>query len=114
MDDTFTENGKQLHKDMKHLIEARAAAGPATTIEEQRIAWTKYSNAMSKPHPDNMVVEDRIAPEVQAELERRGHQVVVADGWSHGKVMGIRYDRKRGVILGGVAAKGNIGYGLGW
>ena len=65
-------------------------------------------------YPGRMVVEDRIAPEVQAELERRGHQVVVADGWSHGKVMGIRYDRERGVILGGVAAKGNIGYGLGW
>ncbi|MEC9153414.1 MAG: alpha/beta hydrolase [Pseudomonadota bacterium] len=59
MDDTFTENGKQLHKDMKHLIDARAAAGPATTIEEQRIAWTNYSNAMSEPHPDDMDVKDR-------------------------------------------------------
>ena len=65
-------------------------------------------------HPGRMVVEDRIAAEVRSELERRGHQVVAADGWSHGKVMGIRYDRERGVILGGVAPKGNIGYGLGW
>ena len=59
MADTFIENGKQLHPDMKHLIDARAAAGPAVTIAEQRTAWTKYSAAMSESHPDDMTVDDR-------------------------------------------------------
>ena len=59
MADTFIENGKELHPDMKHLIDARATAGPAVTIAEQRTAWTKYSAAMSEPHPDDMTVDDR-------------------------------------------------------
>jgi len=65
-------------------------------------------------YPGRMMVEERISREVVAELERRGHEVVVTDGWVNGKVMGIHYDKARGVILGGVAPKGNIGYALGW
>lgn len=64
--------------------------------------------------PARMGAEDRIAPEVIAELRRRGHEVSVVGGWSNGKCMGIRYDRERGVILGGSAAKGSIGYAIGW
>ena len=52
-------NGKSLHPDMGALLEARKAAGPANTIEEQRHAWTKYSQALSQPHPADMKVEDR-------------------------------------------------------
>ena len=59
MTDTFIENGKELHPDMKPMLDARAAAGPASTIEEQRAAWTKYSQALSKPHPSDMAVDDR-------------------------------------------------------
>ncbi len=59
MTDTFMANGKELHPDIKPMMAAREAAGPATTIAEQRAAWTKYSNAMSKPHPDDMAVDDR-------------------------------------------------------
>ncbi len=65
-------------------------------------------------YPGRMMAEGRIPREVIAELERRGHEVVVTDGWINGKVMGIHYDKARGVILGGVAPKGNIGYALGW
>jgi acetyl esterase len=59
MNGTFMANGKELHPDMKAMMEAREAAGPANTIAEQRVAWTKYSNALSKPHPAGMVVDDR-------------------------------------------------------
>ena len=52
--------------------------------------------------------------EVIKELERRGHEVVVTGEWANGKVMGIRYDKARRVILGGVSPKRNIGYALGW
>jgi gamma-glutamyltranspeptidase/glutathione hydrolase len=65
-------------------------------------------------YPGRMMAEGRIPREVIAELERRGHEVVVTDGWVNGKVMGIHYDKAHGVILGGVAPKGNIGYALGW
>ena len=64
--------------------------------------------------PGYVVVEGRIPQEVIAELERRGHGVVVTDGWANGKAMAIRYDKARGVILGGVSPRGSIGYALGW
>ena len=64
--------------------------------------------------PAVVEAENRIAPEVIRELERRGHRVSVVDGWVMGKCMGIRYDRERGVILGGASPKGNIGYAIGW
>jgi gamma-glutamyltranspeptidase/glutathione hydrolase len=65
-------------------------------------------------HPARVVAEDRIPREVIAELERRGHEVVVADGWANGKCMGIQYDKERGIISGGVSPRGQIGYALGW
>ena len=65
-------------------------------------------------YPGRVVVEGRIPQEVIAELEGRGHEVVVTDGWVNGKVMGIRYDKAHGVILGGVSPRGSIGYALGW
>ena len=65
-------------------------------------------------YPGRMVAESRIPSQVIAELERRGHEVVQADGWANGKVMGIRYDSDKGVIIGGASPKGNIGYAIGW
>jgi gamma-glutamyltranspeptidase/glutathione hydrolase len=65
-------------------------------------------------YPGRVVAEGRIPREVIAELERRGHEVVVTGGWVNGKVMGIRYAGERGVILGGVSPKGIVGYALGW
>ena len=44
---------------MKAMLEARETAGPANTIEEQRQAWTAYSQALSQPHPADMKVEDQ-------------------------------------------------------
>ncbi len=64
--------------------------------------------------PGRMTAEERIPPDVIAELERRGHEVILNGGWRHGKPMGIRYDGERGVILGAVSPKGIIGYALGW
>ena len=65
-------------------------------------------------YPGRVVVESRVPGHVISELERRGHEVVLVDDWAHGKVMGIRFDKKHGTIAGGVSAKGNIGYALGW
>lgn len=49
-----------------------------------------------------------------AELERRGHAVVRIDRWANGKVMGIRCDRERGVLMGAVSPRRIVGYALGW
>jgi gamma-glutamyltranspeptidase/glutathione hydrolase len=65
-------------------------------------------------YPGRVEIEGRISPEVIAGLERRGHEVGLLDGWANGKVMGIRFDRARGVIQGAVSPRRNIGYALGW
>ena len=65
-------------------------------------------------YPGRLVAEERIPAEVLAELERRGHEVVLVGGWNNGKTMAICYDGERGVIQGAVAPKGIIGYALGW
>jgi len=64
--------------------------------------------------PARVMAEGRIAPEVLAELERRGHEVIVEDGWSYGRVTGISLDRKRGVIRGAASPRRQMAYALGW
>jgi gamma-glutamyltranspeptidase/glutathione hydrolase len=83
----------------------------APTVHSEHFPSSFYPR---QAHPVRVVAEDRIPPEVIAELERRGHEVVVADGWANGKCMSIRYDGERGVIMGGVSPRGQIGYALGW
>ena len=62
MKDKLIVNGKALHPDMQAMLDARKNAGPAETIAEQRKAWTAYSEALSRPHPDDMKVEDHELP----------------------------------------------------
>ena len=65
-------------------------------------------------YPGRVQAEDRIPREVIAALERRGHEVGLLDGWANGKAMGIRFDKERGVISGGVSPRRQIGLALGW
>jgi gamma-glutamyltranspeptidase/glutathione hydrolase len=65
-------------------------------------------------YPGCMFAEDRIPKRIIAGLKRRGHEVTVVDGWNNGKVMGIRYDASRGIILGGVSPRKQIGFCAGW
>ena len=65
-------------------------------------------------YPTRVNVEGRISREVIAELEHRGHEIIVGGDWSQGKVMGICRDTERGVIMGACSPKGNIGYVIGW
>ena len=64
--------------------------------------------------PGRLVAESRIPRAVIAALEERGHEVELTGAWANGKVLGIRYDRERGVIAGAASAKGTIGYAIGW
>jgi gamma-glutamyltranspeptidase/glutathione hydrolase len=83
----------------------------APTVHSEHFPSSFYPR---EAHPARMVAENRIPQQAIAELERRGHEVVVKDGWGNGKCMGIRYDKERGIILGGVSPRGKIGYALGW
>jgi gamma-glutamyltranspeptidase/glutathione hydrolase len=65
-------------------------------------------------YPGRVAAEGRIPRDVIAALERRGHEVTVIDDWANGKVMGICYDKARGVISGGASPRAMIGYALGW
>ena len=65
-------------------------------------------------YPGRMVAEDRIAADTISELEKRGHEVDVADGWSAGKAMGIHFDAESGLISGGATSRRRIAYAMGW
>ena len=65
-------------------------------------------------YPGRVIAESRVPAGVTDELAQKGHEVVSTGAWSNGKVMGIRYDKARGVIMGAVSPKGNIGYAIGW
>jgi gamma-glutamyltranspeptidase/glutathione hydrolase len=67
-----------------------------------------------KAFPGRVFAESRIPPQVLGDLRERGHEIVSIDGWANGKVMGIRYDKEKGVILGAASPKGNIGYAIAW
>jgi gamma-glutamyltranspeptidase/glutathione hydrolase len=83
----------------------------APTVHSEHFPGSFYPH---KAHPARMVAENRIPQDVIAELGRRGHKVVVQGGWVNGRCMGIRYDKQRGIILGGVSPRGKTGYALGW
>ena len=67
-----------------------------------------------KAFPGRVIAESHIPSSVAKDLEGKGHEVVNTGGWANGKVMGVRYDKAKGVIMGAVSSKGNIGYAIGW
>jgi gamma-glutamyltranspeptidase/glutathione hydrolase len=83
----------------------------APTIHTVHFPSSFYPRAA---YPGRVEVEGRISREVIQQLEGRGHEVVVLDDWANGKVMGIRLDKDRGVIMGAVSPRRGIGYALGW
>ncbi|HWT82852.1 MAG TPA: gamma-glutamyltransferase, partial [Candidatus Methylomirabilis sp.] len=65
-------------------------------------------------YPGHVQAEDRIPRDVIIELERRGHEIDLLDGWANGKAMGIRFDQEHGILSGGVSPRRLIGLALGW
>jgi gamma-glutamyltranspeptidase/glutathione hydrolase len=59
------------------------------------------------------VVEERVGPEVVAELRRRGHRVVVSDGWSLGRLSAVARDPQTAVLSAAADARGGQGYAVG-
>ncbi|MEU4798749.1 gamma-glutamyltransferase [Streptomyces sp. NPDC023327] len=63
--------------------------------------------------PGSVTVESRTAPEVVAELRRRGHDVLVAGAWSEGRLCAVARDPHTGLLSGAANARGMQGYAVG-
>ena len=63
--------------------------------------------------PGEVVVEERVGPEVLAGLRRRGHRVVVSDGWSLGRLSAAARDPRTGILSAAANARGMQGYAVG-
>ncbi len=69
------------------------------------------------PHsaePGAMAIENRVPEETIEALRVKGHDVQVVRGWSHGRVLGIRYDAETGVMHGAASPRLETGYAMGW
>ncbi len=78
---------------------------------------TSHFPASFHPHgaqPGTMQVEGRIPEETISALREKGHTVRIAGDWSHGRVLGIRFDADHGVISGVATARLETGYAMGW
>jgi gamma-glutamyltranspeptidase / glutathione hydrolase len=63
-------------------------------------------------HPRRVLVEARLGDDVVAELRRRGHDVVVADPWSLGRVS-VAGRSPRGTLVAAANPRGMQGYAVG-
>ncbi|UFQ19091.1 MULTISPECIES: gamma-glutamyltransferase family protein [Streptomyces] len=61
----------------------------------------------------SLTVESRMAPEVVAELRRRGHDVLVGGAWSEGRLCAVARDPGSGVLSGAANPRGMQGYAVG-
>jgi gamma-glutamyltranspeptidase/glutathione hydrolase len=78
---------------------------------------TSHFPASFHPHsaqPGTMHVESRIPGSTVSALREKGHTVEVGGEWSHGRVLGIRFDAESGVISGVATARLETGYAMGW
>ncbi len=78
---------------------------------------TSHFPASFYPHsadPGVMTVENRIETSTVEALRGRGHLVQVVHAWSHGRVLGIRYDPDTGVLYGAASPRLETGYAMGY
>ena len=78
---------------------------------------TSHFPASFHPHsasPGTMHVESRIPESTIAALRGKGHTVEVGGEWSHGRVLGIRFETGGRVISGVATARLDTGYAMGW
>jgi gamma-glutamyltranspeptidase/glutathione hydrolase len=63
-------------------------------------------------HPGELVAEARLGTDVIDGLRRRGHQVVVADGWSLSRLSAVSRDPRTGLVKAAADPRG-LGYAIG-
>jgi gamma-glutamyltranspeptidase/glutathione hydrolase len=64
--------------------------------------------------PGALYPEGRIPGDTIASLREKGHAVRVGGDWSHGRVLGIRFDADSGTISGAVTARMETRHAMGW
>jgi gamma-glutamyltranspeptidase/glutathione hydrolase len=69
------------------------------------------------PHsaePGVLNLEGGFPESTMSALQGKGHKTVLDEEWSHGRVLGIRYDADSGVMFGVSTARLETGYAMGW
>lgn len=69
------------------------------------------------PHnefPKVVRIENRISAQVIKGLKKKGHRVVVDEGWTHGKVTAATIDVKTGLLTAAASPRGEVSYAMGW
>jgi len=67
-----------------------------------------------RSHLGELHVEDRISRRVISGLRRRGHRVIVEDGWSNGKVTAVSFDPSTRVTSAAASSRMQSAYALGY
>jgi gamma-glutamyltranspeptidase/glutathione hydrolase len=83
----------------------------APTFHTQHFPSSFYPRAQE---PGLVAAEGRIPESVCRALEERGHRVQRVGDWANGRVLAIRVDPERGLILGGASPRLETGYAIGW
>lgn len=63
--------------------------------------------------PGSLTVESRTPPEVVEELRRRGHDLVIGEAWSEGRLCAVARDPRSGVLSAAANPRGMQGYAVG-
>ena len=87
------------------------AAVDAPTFHSSHFPASFYPHSAE---PGVLNLEEGILPETAATLEGRGHKIKQDAKWTHGRVVGIRYDADTGVMHGVSTARLETGYAMGW
>jgi gamma-glutamyltranspeptidase/glutathione hydrolase len=97
---------------------AHAPAGESLRLQEAidaPMVHTEHTPSSFDPrraHPGRVVIEERWPRQVQRDLTRRGHDLVICDGWSLGRLSAVA--RERGGWLRAAAnPRGAQGYAVG-
>jgi len=96
---------------LRHAVfgENLQAAIDAPTWHTTHFASSFYPR---ESYPGQVVVEDRLGNAALAELSRRGHDVVVVDGWSLGRLSAVSRSED-GFIHAAANPRGSQGYAVG-
>jgi gamma-glutamyltranspeptidase/glutathione hydrolase len=111
-----TPGGDQQDQWQMVFLLAHLVAG--SNLQEAVEAPSWHSNAVPSSfhprdaRPGELVVEARLGVDVIDGLRQRGHQVVVADGWSLGRLCAVSRDPRTGLLKGAADPRGQ-GYAMG-
>ncbi len=116
-----TPGGDQQDQWQLCFLLAHFAGGPAGGLDLQAAidapAWhiTSFPSSFAPrlAVPGEVVVEDRVGPDVVAELERRGHRVTVLDSWTLGRLSAVTRDPATGLLYAAANPRGMQGYAAG-